>query len=196
MGSPKRNRKKLQRPAAMWNKQRIEEEHRLRDAYGLKKLEELWKATSEIRRIKRNVRQVLSGREGENVGREIIARLARYNVINSNAVLDDLLLLKPESLLERRLETIVYRRGLAKSFGQARQLITHGFIAINGRRITSPGYLVRSVEEGSISYYKKIDIDAGVKGNVIGAAPGAQPAQPSEAPQQQEAPVQREGVGE
>lgn len=193
MGSPKRNRKKLQRPAAMWNKQRIEEEHRLRDAYGLKKLEELWKATSEIRRIKRNVRQVLSGREGENVGREIIARLARYNVINSNAVLDDLLLLKPESLLERRLETMVYRKGLAKSFGQARQLITHGFIAINGKRITSPGYLVRSVEEGSISYYKKIDIDAGIKGNVIGAAPGAQPP---EAPQQQEAPVQREGVGE
>ncbi len=193
MGSPKRNRKKLQRPAAMWNKQRIEEEHRLRDAYGLKKLEELWKATSEIRRIKRNVRQVLSGREGENVGREIIARLARYNVINSNAVLDDLLLLKPESLLERRLETMVYRRGLAKSFGQARQLITHGFIAINGKRITSPGYLVRSVEEGSISYYKKIDIDAGVKGNVIGAAPEAQP---SEAPQQQEAPVQNGGVGE
>ena len=56
MGAPRRNRKKFERPAAIWNKQRIESEHKLADTYGLKNLRELWKATSEIRRIRRKRR--------------------------------------------------------------------------------------------------------------------------------------------
>jgi small subunit ribosomal protein S4 len=44
---------------------------------------------------------------------------------------------------------------MARSPKQARQFITHGHIAINGKRNTIPGYRVNRVEEGQISYYGK-----------------------------------------
>ena len=159
MGAPKRNKKKFDRPSAMWDKKRIEEEHKIKQEYGLKKLGELWKATSEIRRVRRNIREVLSGSASETVGKDIIARLAKYNVVRENAIPDYVLVVKPQSLLERRLQTIVYRKGMAKTLKQSRQLIAHGFISINGRRIKSPSYLVKKGEESGIGYYKKISIE-------------------------------------
>lgn len=178
MGAPKRNRKKYERPAAIWNKQRIEEEHKLKSDYGLKNLRELWKVTSEIRRIRRNIRAVLSGNASEETGRAIVSRLANYNIIKGDAVLDDLLIMKPESILERRLQTMIYRKGMAKSLRQSRQLITHGFISINGRKARSPGYWVKSNEESGISYYKPINIET-----VVSTQPQAGAAAPhAEAP--------------
>jgi small subunit ribosomal protein S4 len=46
------------------------------------------------------------------------------------------------SLLERRLDNIVYRLGFGLSRAQARQLVAHGHILVNGRKVTIPGYLV------------------------------------------------------
>jgi len=45
-------------------------------------------------------------------------------------------------LLERRLDNIVYRGGFAASHAAARQLVVHGHIAVNGRRLNRPSYLV------------------------------------------------------
>lgn len=68
------------------------------------------------------------------------------------STLDDVLSLTVENVLERRLQTLVWRRGLAKTPYQARQLISHGHIALNQRRMTVPSYLVSATEEGSLSY--------------------------------------------
>jgi small subunit ribosomal protein S4 len=46
--------------------------------------------------------------------------------------------------LERRLDNVVYRLGLADSRAQARQLVTHGHITVNGRKMDIPSYLVRA----------------------------------------------------
>jgi len=72
--------------------------------------------------------------------------------------LDDILALTVRDFLERRLQTIVLKRGLARTATQARQLIVHGFISVNGRRVNIPSYLVTSSEEPSVSYFKAIDI--------------------------------------
>ncbi len=58
------------------------------------------------------------------------------------------------SLLESRLDNMVYRLHFASSRSQARQLVNHGHIRVNGRRVTIPSYLVREndvieVQEGS-----------------------------------------------
>lgn len=50
-------------------------------------------------------------------------------------------------LLERRLDNLVYRLGIGSSRAQARQLVCHGHISINGRRVNIPSYLVRPGEE-------------------------------------------------
>ncbi|MEM3839210.1 MAG: 30S ribosomal protein S4 [Candidatus Micrarchaeaceae archaeon] len=174
MGDPKRIRKKYQKTKMMWNKERIEHEHDLRDRYGLANMHELWKATTEVGKIRRNVREVLAGRATEQVGSSIIERLVRYGIVKSGATLDDLLVVSPEAILDRRLQSIVYKKGMSKSIRQARQLIAHGFIAINGHRVNAPGYLVTREEEEKVSYYKPINLEHNLKSDGEKAAGTAQ----------------------
>jgi small subunit ribosomal protein S4 len=143
----------------MWDSARIQKEHGLKEKYGLKNLRELWMLDSELRRVKQNVRNVLSGKASEETGSSIMSRLARYNVVGRDAKLDDLLVLDVESLLERRLETVVLRKGLSRTMKQARQFVAHGLITVAGRRMTSPGYLVKANEEDSVAYYKLIKLN-------------------------------------
>ncbi|QOJ15307.1 MAG: 30S ribosomal protein S4 [Planctomycetia bacterium] len=46
-------------------------------------------------------------------------------------------------LLERRLDNVVFKAGLANSRRTARQMVAHGHLHVNGRRVDRPGYLVR-----------------------------------------------------
>jgi small subunit ribosomal protein S4 len=84
--------------------------------------------------------------------KQLLDRLNRIGILPETAVLDDVLDLTINDILERRLQTIVFNKGLTKSIHQARQLITHGHITIQGQRITSPSYLVLKNEEAKITY--------------------------------------------
>jgi small subunit ribosomal protein S4 len=71
------------------------------------------------------------------------------------------------SLLERRLDNVVYRMGLATTRSQARQLVTHGHIMVNGRKTNIPSYTVRVKDVVSIrpqsrnrTYFKNL-VDGG-----------------------------------
>ncbi|MDE1825112.1 MAG: 30S ribosomal protein S4 [Candidatus Micrarchaeota archaeon] len=180
MGAPKRLRKTYERPGFMWEKQRIDEEHKIQERFGLRNLKEVWMAASELRRIRRNIREVLSGKAEEEVGKQMVARLAKYNVVSPSAVLDDLLIINIDALLNRRLQTMVFNKGLAKSIKQARQLITHGFISVGGKRITSPGYMVMQTEENGIGYYKPIKLDTAPPPTAAQQAPQTSEAKPVE----------------
>jgi small subunit ribosomal protein S4 len=83
---------------------------------------------------------------------ELLTRLRKLGVLSETAALDDVLDLTKEDLLERRLQTIVLRKGLSKTIHQARQLITHGHIAIGIRRVRVPSYIVTTEEEKQIAY--------------------------------------------
>lgn len=159
MGAPRRNRRKFEKPKDRWNLARIKSDGELIEQYGLKNMKELWKVQSEISRIRGNARKLLSGASQEGGAMEkIVGRLSKLGVTTENATLDDLLDLKENALLERRLQTLVFRKGLARSISQARQLTVHGFIAIGGKKVNRPGYMVDSQTEKSIGYYKPIDI--------------------------------------
>ena len=67
------------------------------------------------------------------------------------------------SLLERRLDNTVYRLGLAKTRQQARQLVSHGHITVNGRKTNIPSYIVKVGERvgvrpqsKSTTYFKEL----------------------------------------
>ena len=47
------------------------------------------------------------------------------------------------SLVERRLDNVVYRLGFANSRRQARQLVNHGHFTVNGQRVNIPSYLIK-----------------------------------------------------
>ncbi|HEY6394599.1 MAG TPA: 30S ribosomal protein S4 [Candidatus Binataceae bacterium] len=54
-------------------------------------------------------------------------------------------------LLERRLDNVVYRLGFASSLAQARQVVRHGHIEVNGKSMTIPSYLVKVNEVVSVA---------------------------------------------
>ncbi len=156
MGDPKKSRKKWEGPRHPWKKDILQQELELVGRYGLRNKRELWIAKTVLRRIRATARRLLALpteiREREE--KRLITRLYNLGIVPSlEATLDDVLNLTVENILERRLQTVVYRKGLAQTIYHARQLIVHGHIAIAGVRVTSPGHLVRRDEEESIGFY-------------------------------------------
>ncbi len=82
-----------------------------------------------------------------------MASLAKLGFLSTEATVDDILDLNVRDLMERRLQTMVFRNGLSKSIHQARQLVTHGHISIAGRIVTVPGYIVRKEEETRLAFH-------------------------------------------
>ncbi len=150
MGDPKKPRKKWERPGHPWIKERLIEEMELLGKYGLRNKRELWRAQTLLRRIRDRAKSLLSLPPEVRAESEakLIRKLYRMGLLESErATIDEVLGLTTEHILQRRLQTIVYRKGLARTIHEARQMIVHGHIAIAGRRITSPGYLVSRDEE-------------------------------------------------
>ncbi|RLI80614.1 30S ribosomal protein S4 [Archaeoglobales archaeon] len=161
MGDPKRHRKKYISPTHPWDKARLEKEMQIVIKYGLRNKRELWRFQNILRKYRRVARDLLAkinlpGREGELAkvkAMTVIKKLTRMGILDENATLDDILNLNVEDFLERRLQTMVYRQGLANTIKQARQMVVHGHIAVDGRRVTVPSYIVNRDEESKISYY-------------------------------------------
>jgi len=154
MGDPRKPRKKWEGPRHPWRREALIEEMKLLGEYGLRNKRELWIAKTIVRRFRHQARSILAlpAEVREQVEKALLHRLYILGLLPENATLDDVLSLTVEDLLERRLQTLVYRKGLARTIYQARQLIVHGHIAIGGRRVTSPGYIVRRDEEDLIDY--------------------------------------------
>jgi small subunit ribosomal protein S4 len=152
MGDPKKHRKSYETPSHPWRKDRIEKEKELVRKYGLKNKRDIWKAGSKLRRIRRLARNLL-GSHGERAKQEeekLVGKLQKLGLLKGEADLDSVLGLTIEDILERRLQSLVHRKGLSKSPKQARQLVVHGHIRVGGRRIKSPSYLVPVEQEETI----------------------------------------------
>lgn len=160
MGYPGKNHKQYQTPKRPYELSRIEEETRLVIEYGLRNKREVWIAKGALRRYRTAAREIIAlksaGADQAVIDRkreELLSSIRRIGMLSENAGIDDVLSLKVEQQLDRRLQTLVYRKGFARSPKQARQFITHGHIAISGRKITIPGYQVNAKEQENISYY-------------------------------------------
>jgi len=154
MGDPKKQRKKYEAPRFPWRTDVLQEELKLLGQYGLRNKRELWRHETMLSKF-RGIARSLIGKtpeERKKTEKMLLTRLKKLGIIHETAVLDDILDLAIEDILERRLQTIIFRKGLAKSVYQARQLVTHGQIAIVNRRVTVPSYLVMREEENQITY--------------------------------------------
>ena len=159
----KRQKKKYTKPFRPWDKTRIEQERKIMDTHGLRRKKELWRLES----ILRNYRQM--GRKlAANIDKEqekiLLDKLYREGLLQKNAGLDDVLALNIEKLLERRLQTMVFRKNIATTPRQARQFIVHGHIAVGGRRVVWPNTIINRAMEDKINFYQK----SKVKGVKIG----------------------------
>ena len=158
MGDPKFLRRTYDTPKHPWEAGRMEEERKLLQKYGLKNKRELWKAQSTLRRFRGQARELQArlragGAQARRETDQLLARLTRLGVLPAGTpTIDDVLALSTEDLLKRRFEWIVFSHGLAPTPYGARQWIVHGHLAIGDHRVTRPGYLVGSAEEGQIHY--------------------------------------------
>jgi small subunit ribosomal protein S4 len=160
MGYPGKNHKSYQTPKRPFEKVRIQSETRLVIEYGLRNKREVWKAQELLRKARKGARNLLAlGSSSADAAlyaakkEELISSLQRNGLLGPDADIEDVLSLKVQTQLERRLQTLVYRKGLARSPKQARQMVTHGHIAIGNRRVSIPGYRVSRIEETQIAYY-------------------------------------------
>ncbi|WP_408958122.1 30S ribosomal protein S4 [Natrinema sp. 74] len=148
--------KQYETPNHPYQGERIASEHSLIDRYGLKNKEELWRAQSELRSYRREARDLLGqAQDDETVVRrseEFLGRLKRVGILDETDELGDILSLEIEDILERRLQTIVYRNGLANTTEQARQFITHGHVVIGDQRHRVPSYVVDVDEEDLVTF--------------------------------------------
>jgi len=152
-----KNTKAYETPNHPYQGERIAEESGLIGRYGLKNKEELWRAQSELRGFRREARKLLgrAGGDAEAAGAEageFLAHLRRVGILDEQDELDDVLSLSVTDLLERRLQTIVYRKGYANTTQQARQFINHGHITVDGSRVGTPSYKVTVAAEDSVGF--------------------------------------------
>lgn len=152
MGDPRKSKKTFHRPRRIWTTDQLSAELYIIGSYGLRNKHELWKAQTEVARFRNQARALLA--LPTEVRHEKETRLLRFlnrlGLVNESATLDDILNLKIEDLLERRLQTIVMKKGGTKSPHQARQIVVHGHVSLGNRIVNLPGYLVKREEEPQI----------------------------------------------
>ncbi len=158
MGDPKFSRKSYDTPSHPWQGERIKSEHAVVKEFGLRNKSEVWKAQSILRNYRKQSRELQSRLRGNDSQARIeadnlIAKCGRMGMLPlTGGDLNDILVLNEKDILSRRLQTLVYEKGLANTIKQARQMINHGHVFLNGHRVTVPGYIVLRSEESSIEY--------------------------------------------
>jgi len=157
MGDPKKQKKKYATPRFPWRTDILQEELKLLGQYGLRNKHELWRHKTTLSTFRSIARSLIgkSPEERKKMEEELLTRLKKLGVLRETAVLDNVLDLTIEDILERRLQTVVFRKGLAKTVYQARQLISHGHVTVGNRRVSVPSYLVTKEEEPQTAYTPK-----------------------------------------
>ncbi len=154
MGDPKYPRKVWRKPKRPLNYELKMDELQTLGTFGLRTKRELWKAHTELSRVRQQARSLLALTQKVREEKEpiLLKSLSRIGLISDNATLDDVLNLKPTDLLARRLQTIVSKKFGFKTPYQARQAVIHGHIMVGDRKVDIPSYTVTVAEEDSVQF--------------------------------------------
>lgn len=146
MGLARKLRKKFETPQHPWQRSRLEYEGKIKDNYGIRRKNEIWKINSLLKKFKRQAKKLIAMTSGqaEIEKKQLIARLNSLGLIEKDATMDHVLTLTLQNLMDRRLQSKVVALGLAKTPKQARQMVVHGHISVNENIIDSPSYLMKA----------------------------------------------------
>merc|ERR1740127_241470 len=160
MPSPKfyRNyRKTFSKPRRPFEKERLDSELKLVGQFGLRGKRELWRVQLKLSQMRKAARTLLTLDEDDPrrmfEGEALLRRMMRYGVLDeSKRELDYVLSLTPSDFLERRLQTLVFKLGLAKSIHHARVLIRQRHIRVGKQIVNVPSFLVRTDSQKHIDF--------------------------------------------
>jgi small subunit ribosomal protein S4 len=142
-------RRKYQRPKAHWDSARIAEERAILREYGLRVKRELWNAQEILRSFRQRARDLIAV-ENKHEEKALLDKLVKLGILKKENTLDDVLALTVNDILDRRLQTMVFRKGIAKTPLQARQFIVHGHVLVDDKKTTFPSYLIPAEDESKI----------------------------------------------
>jgi small subunit ribosomal protein S4 len=146
-----RKKKRYSRPKKAFEISRIKEENALLKKYALKKKLEVWKTIAKVDYYRRRAKALARVSLEEQ---QVLFNKLKALGLKADAIAD-VLALKVENFLERRLPTIVFKKGFAKTTQEARQMVVHKRILIDNKVVNAPNYLVALSEENLISLKKK-----------------------------------------
>ena len=146
MGDIKRKRRAYSKPRQLFDRARIEEENVLKNKYGLKNKKEIWKAKSLVSKFRRRAKDLIS--KDIEQQQQFFSKLNKLGIKVAN--ISDVLALTEHNLLDRRLQTFVNKKDLSNTPKQARQLITHKNVFVDGKIVNVPSFWVISDFENKI----------------------------------------------
>lgn len=160
-----RKSKMYSRPRKAFQSARIKEENELQKKYALKNKKEVWKTQAKVDYFRHRAKDLANAEPEEQ---ELFFAKLRALGLNTKTTAD-VLGLQIESLLSRRLPTILVAKKLATTPQQARQMVSHKRVMIEGRAVNIPSYIVPVAEESKITL-----------------KPGAMPSHPKKSEKQEE----------
>jgi len=144
-------------PRRPFEAERMDQEMKLIGEFGLRNKREIWRIGMTLSKIRRMARELLTLDEKDPArlfnGNALIRRLIRIGVLDEEkARLDYVLALDINAFLERRLQTQVFKLGLAKSIHHARVLIKQRHIRVGKQIVDVPSFIVRLDSQKHIDF--------------------------------------------
>src|SRR3989344_3064710 len=147
-----RKKKLYLRPKKPFQLTRIKEEDALVKRYALKNKREIWKTIAKVTYFRHRAKELSKMPIEEQ---EVLFNKLKAIGLNTNTIAD-VLDLKVENLLDRRLTSVLAQKKIANTVRHARQLVTHKKVLIDGKAVSSPSYLVKVAEENKIKIKNKV----------------------------------------
>ena len=163
----KRKHKRYSNPKKPFDKSRIDEEKKIREEFGLKNKKEIWNAQANVKLVREKARKLIKSPPEKQ---KVLFNQLKEIGIKADS-LTDAFALDTKNYLERRLQTVVFKKKLANTVKEARQKIVHRKILVDGKVLNKPSYLVPVELENKITLKQKQNPPAKKEENKIEAEP-------------------------